>query len=62
MPVVDEPFESVLDADDLHPVLEHGLFRHGPDDGVDARAVAAAGQDRDPLLLDRTHLSLSRSP
>jgi hypothetical protein len=34
---VDVPFEAVLDADDLHPVLEHGLFRHGPDDGVGAR-------------------------
>jgi len=62
MPVVDEPFEAVLDADNLYPVLDHGLFRHGRDDGVDARAVAAAGQDRDPFLLDRTHLTLSRSP
>ena len=49
VPVVDQPEVAVFNADYFQSVIEDGAFNHGPDNGIDARAIAAAGQDANPI-------------
>jgi hypothetical protein len=44
---LEHPSPAVPEPDDLVVVLADPLADDGPDDGVEARAVAAAGQDAD---------------
>lgn len=48
--VLDEAEESVFDTEDLDPVVD-GVFDDRADDGVEPRAVAAAGEDGDSFYI-----------
>ena len=48
-----QPFEAELNAEDVKVVIAGGADR-GANDGVEARAVAAAGQNSDSLFVHHT--------